>query len=279
MQAMADPAGTLTSPGIINTTERRPVRLLVPTERRTIWHVSQEDTLRAAELGLTRATDDAALARMVPAARRMLLDTEDPQAWLHRIRDGLRHPRDIDEARYWGMTVPDGQNVEEFDPEPTKRTGWWWVLDPTRDESRDEREARLLADKRQLDMKGIARVWQRKYVTVKDFKVDSDRVRKLLRDKEFLRLEALKRVDRARAQEIRLDIGTAIEEELAYARKFVHKAMPPRRDRSGQSDVWWVSDACRIGRDTTRLDEWYEFSVVRQTGRPPGSKTKRRHAA
>lgn len=328
MQATADGAGTLT--GTIHT-ERRPVRLLVPTERRTIWYVPQEDTLRAADLDLSRDTDDGQLARMVPGARKMLKTaglTEDPEAYLRRIRDGLRHPRDIAEARAWGMVVPEEQNVEEFDPRPTRRTGWWWVLDPTRTETRDEREARLLADTRLLDMKGVARVWQRKYITVKDFKVESERVRRMLREPSFLRAEAIKRLAKGKGVHgdispvstlaplraitaLRTDIDAAdvavfpdgvdvqelvdpygvacdladveatMADELAYARKFVHKAMPPRRARAGQSDVWYVGDACQTGRDTTRLTEWYEFNTVRQTGRPPGSRTRNRrpHAA
>jgi hypothetical protein len=279
MQATADGTGKLTGTGH---DERRLVRLLVPKERRTIWYVPQEDTLRAADLGLTRHTDDGALMRMVRTCAKML-DTagisEDPEAYLRRIRDGLRHPRDITEARAWDMAVPRDQNAEEFSADPAKRTGWYWVLDPTRDETRDEREARLLADKRMVDMKGAARILQRKYITIKDFKVESDRVRRMLRDPGFLREEAAKKMDRQARKGIILTLEQATASELAYARKFVHKAMPPRRDRNGQSDAWYVGDICRVGRATTRLDEWYEFNVVLQTGRPPGSRTRRPHAA
>jgi hypothetical protein len=281
MQATADGTGKLTD---AVHDERRLVRLLVPKERRTIWYVPQEDTLRAADLGLTRHTDDGALMRMVRSCAKMLNAagmTEDSEAYLRRIRDGLRHPRDFTEARDWGMVFPKDQNAEEFGPDSAKRTGWYWVLDPGRYETRDEREARLLADTRMVDMKGAARILQRKYITVKDFKVESDRVRRMLRDPGFLREEAAKKVERQARKGIVLSLEAAVDGELAYARKFVHKAMPPRRDRNGQSDVWYVSDMCRVGRATTRLDEWYEFNVVLQTGRPPGSRTQNRrpHAA
>lgn len=322
MQATADPAGTLTSSSIIYD-ERRPVRLLVPTVRRTPWFVPQEDTLRASDLGLTRDTVDGQIVHMVRAARKMLRAahiTEDPETYLRRIRDGLRHPRDIAEAREWGMIVPPEQNTEEFLPDAGKRTGWWWVLDPTRTETQAEREDRLLADTRLIGMKGVARVFMRTYITTKDFKMESDRVRRMLRDRAYLRAEAIKRlakgkgvraaphapapafrpitalvddvsqadaeaaldevdltglVDPGQAWTNLADVEATMAAELAYARRFVHKAMPPRRDRIDQSDVWYVGDACRIGRDTTRLNEWYEYNKVRQTGRPPGSKTQR----
>lgn len=276
MQASA--AGTGTIPGV-GSTERRPVRLLVPKVRRTIWYVPQEDTLRAADLGLTRETDDGDLARMLRGAGQMLRSvgiTEDPQAYLLRIRDALRHPRDIDEARAWDMIVPEEQNREEASKDPGKRTGWFWVLDPARGETQAERKARLLADHRLVDMKGGARIWQRGYVTFKDHKVEGDRVRNVLRDPQFLHEEALKRMEQSRAKGIILNLAEAKAEELAHAKKFVLKALPPRRDRNGQSDVWWVADICEHGRDTTRLNEWYEFNRVLQTGRPTGSRTRRR---
>jgi hypothetical protein len=276
MQASAAGAGTI--PGV-GSTERRPVRLLVPKARTTMWYVPEVDTLRAYDLGLTRDTDDGELAGMIRPAAQMLRSaglTEDPEAYLRRIRDGLRHPRDVEEAYAWDMIVPEDQNKEEFEADPRKRTGWYWVLDPTRSETQPERQARLLADRRMIDMKGAARILQRTYITTKDHKVESDRVRKVLRDPEFLRAEALKRVERALAKDIHLDIDTAVAEELAYAKKFVVKAMPARRARHGQSDVWYVSDICETGRATTRLDEWYEYNRVRQTGRPVGSRTRRR---
>jgi hypothetical protein len=281
MQATADGAGTRTRAA---PDERRPVRLLVPTEKRTMWYVPEKDTLRAADLGLSRDTDERQLLRMVPGAREMLHTAglnEDPEAYLRRIRDALRHPRDIDDARAWNMIVPEDENAEEFDPDRTKRTGWWWVLDPARTETRDERETRLLADTRLIDMKGAARILRRRYITVKDFKVESDRIRRMLLDAAFLRSEAAKLVDRQARKGIILTLDAAIADQLAYANKNKYKAMPPRRDRNGQSDVWYVADICRNGRDTTRLTEWYEFNRVLQTGRPPGSKTihRRPHAS
>jgi hypothetical protein len=321
MQATADPAETPTSADR-PTTDRQPVRLLVPDERRTTYYVPEQDTLRAADLGLNRNTTDGELMRMIRPCREMLASagiTEDAETYLRRIRDGLRHPRDISEAREWGMKVPRELNLEEFvaleNPhnkvKVRKKTGWWWVIDPTRTETREEREQRLLSDDRLVDMKASARILCRTYITVKDLKVEGDRVRRMLRDPAFLRSEAIKRMgkgngvraagsdpgpvravrdwddDQAGVDTTDLadpwrawcnlaDVEATMADELAYARKYVVKAWPPRRDRVGQSDVWCVSDICRSGRDNARLDEWYEKNVIKQTGRPPGSRTKKR---
>lgn len=272
MQATADNAGTLV-PGTTQV-ERRPVRLLVPTVRRTAWYVPEEDTLVAHELGLTRFTDDADLARMTRPAMNLTgrTSTHDAEAHLRRIRDGLRHPRDIEDARAWGMEIPREQNIEEFSDKEKNRTGWWWVLDPTRTETQTERKDRLLADHRLIPMKGIARIWQRSYFTVKDFKVDGDRARRLITDPDFLFEEVVKRIEAGKG--IGTDFEATKADELAKARKFVIKALASRRDRIAESDVWYVADACRSGRDTTRLNDWYEFNRVLQSGRPPGSKTR-----
>jgi hypothetical protein len=262
-----------TSPGT-TTVERRPVRLLVPTVRRTVWHVPEQDTLIAAEVGLTRHTDDNDLTHMIRPAMKLLdgHTKQDAEAYLRRIRDGLRHPRSIDDARTWGMIIPEDQNAEEFSDKEKNRTGWWWVLDPTRTETQVERKARMLADHRLIPMKGVARIWMRSYFTVKDFKVDGDRSRRLITDPDFLREQAAKRI--AIGKGIGTDLEATIADELAKARRFVIKALPPRRDRIAESDVWYVADGCTSGRDTTRLDDWYEFNKVSQSGRPPGSKTR-----
>jgi hypothetical protein len=282
MQATADGTGSTITDTVSE--ERRPVRLLVPKRRGSTWYVPEEDTLRAYDLGLTRDTDDAQLPSMLRSTREMLRTahiTEDAETYLRRIRDGLRNPRDVDEAREWGMLVPEDINKEEFSDDLAKRTGWFWVIDPNRTETRAEREQRLRGDTRLVGMRAAARIWQRAYITVKDLKVESDRVREMIRSPEFLREEAAKFVDRQERKGITISLDAAIDKQLKYARKFVHKAMPVRRTRISQSDAWYVGDLIGNGRDNGRLDEWYERSTVRQTGRPPGSRTvhRRPHAA
>jgi hypothetical protein len=255
--------------------ETRPVRLLVPTVRRNDYWLSPEDTLRASDLGVTRHTSDEELDGLVDAAADLLVavSSEDPATWLRRIRDMLRSPRDIAEAHQWGFIVPREENIQEFDTNARKRLGWWMVYDPKHTETRAQRRARYLADQRLIDMKGFARVLGRAYITVKDLKFEADEIRRILENEEY-RLE--------KAAELATELGVSVEEAAAQLRakadEDILKAMPVRRDRAGQSDLWFVSDAMRNGRDNTRLDEWYERNTIRQSGRPKGSRTKNRRA-
>lgn len=252
--------------------ETRPVRLLVPTRRRSDYWLSHEDTLRASDLGITRHTTDDELEQIVTEFGQTEFVTYRDD--LFRLRDGLRVPRDVAEARAWGFDVPitAAENAEELSDDTRKRLGWWWVYDPNRTETRQQRRQRYLADQRLVDMKGFARVVCRAYITVKDRKFESDNIRKVLDDVEYRRDLAA-----TIAQENPAVTAAQAEQKLlAKAREDVLKAMPPRRDRAGQSDQWSVADAARYGRDTERLDEWYEYNKIKQTGRPLGAKTRNR---
>jgi hypothetical protein len=272
MQATAHPTGTRTDAPAEQ--ETRPVRLLVPTVRHDEYFLPLEDTLRASDLGVTRETTDAELLERVDTAAGMLhsVSVEDPTTYLFRIRDALRAPRDITEAREWGFHIPVEENKQEFEEDKRKHLNWWWVYDPEHVETRQQREARYLSDQRVIDMKGYARVTCRAYITIKDLKFASDQIRKILSNEDGFRT--------TKAQEIAAENGgdvAAVEMMLlADARRDVLKAMPPRRFRGGQSDQWYVRDAIVNGRNLGRLNEWYEFNTIRQTGRPRGSRTRNR---
>lgn len=279
MQVTAHPTGTPTEAP--TSQETRPVRLLVPTRRRSDYWLSPEDTLRASDLGITRDTTDDELTTKIRDARKMLVraSTDDAANYLRRIRNALCHPRDIAEARAWGYDVPitTHENHQELDPEPTKRLGWWWVYSPDHVETREDREARYLADHRLIDAKGGGRVWCRSYVTVKDFKFDSERNRRILGEPDFRRELALgvaEEVPDLTPEQVQ-QYAKQVEESLVkHARRGILKALPAPRDRAGQSDLWWIADMIKSGRDLERLDEWYEYNKVKQTGRPKGSKTR-----
>lgn len=273
MLGTADSAPRETAPATEVAT--RPMRLLVPTERRDDFFLSYEDTLRASDLGITRHTTDAELDQLRSEAEYVLGLaglTEEPSFWLCRIRDALRHPRDIAEARAWGFTVPHGENKEEFSEDPRRRLGWWWVYDPERVETRAQRQARYEADHRLIDMKGYARCTLRAYITTKDRKVRSDAIRRILEDPAYRAEKVAVYVE----HNPDLTAEKADEMLLAEARQDILKAMPRRRDRGGQSDRWYVADALKDGNDNERLNEWYEFNAIRQTGRPLGAKTRNR---
>lgn len=321
MLGTVDPAARGNAPA--TEAETRPMRLFVPTERRSDYWLPLEDTLRASDLGITRQTTDEELNELVDQAREMLTSaglTEDPSFWMYRIRDALRHPRDIIEAREWGFRIPRrGENEGELFPEeraeleeqlaaaerevarcrdlpgqlPTavkerlvaaeadvkrikaalkRLLNWWWAYDPERVETREQRRARYMSDHRLIDMKGYARAVLRAYITVKDRKVKSDAVRRILEEAEHRREQAILFARHNTA----FTVEQAEEYLLAEARKDILKATPKRRDRAGQSDLWFVSDALHDGRDNERLSEWYEFSKIKQTGRPRGSKTRKR---
>lgn len=188
----------------------------------------------------------------------------------------------INDARAAGLRVPTDENAEEFLDNPSKRLGWFWVYDDTRLETCEERRARYLADHRIIDMKGFARVICRSYALVKDMKFESDGVRAILRGLGVLDGADLE--DKARvtalaetlASHAQIDLDTARARLLAQANEDILKATPAARDRVGQSDLWYVSDAIPFGRRSGRLDEWYSRATIKQTGRPPGSRTKNR---
>lgn len=266
-------AGTTNAPDT-HTEETRPVRMLVPTERRSDFWLSQTDMLHASNLGVTRNTTDTELAALVDDAAKFDALAAAPAGHLYRLRAALRQPRDIAEAREWGYRIPGGINREEFEENPRKRLGWWWVEDPELTETAAQRRDRLTTDERIVDMKGAARVLSRAYITTKDLKVEADEIRRVLNPHDTTHLESA--VRQLSLENPGLDVDTIREQLLAKARKDLLKAFPPRRDRAGQSDLFAIADVARFGRDTTRLDRWYEHATVKQSGRPKGSKTRRR---
>jgi hypothetical protein len=272
MQVTAEEAGTRDD-AAAGTQERRPVRILVPTRRRSERWLDEKDTLRASDLGITRDTTDEELLELVPMAEQIDVFRDDPLSHIRRLRNTLRTPRDIAEARAWGYEVPFDENEEEFDPRPRKRLGWWWVYHPSHTETRDEREARYLDDERLIDMKGWARVSLRSYITVKDLKGLGDRARRIVEDIDGYRTNA---VETMREINPGGDADEYEREMLAEAREILLKAMPERLDRYGQSDVWTVRQAVAHTRHTKRVNEWYEYNKIKQTGRPRGSRTRPR---
>jgi len=322
MQVTADSTETPVSG--TNAEETRPVRLLVPTLRRSDQFMSADDASNADQLGITRRTTEDELDALTTAASEIAEYANEPIRHLRRLRDALRHPRDIAEAREWGYLVPEDENREELSPDPRKRLGWWWVYDPERAETRAERRVRYRGDERLIDTKGFARVVCRAYITTKDLKFESDGIRKAIADAnhrrklalEWLAHEQIQRDKDEVAQlahdqlaqrpdatleeitaELRSErpaplledlvgelaakasaatIEKVMDELLAKANKDVLKAMPERRERAGQSDLWFVRDAIDNGRAMSRLNEWYERNTIKQVGRPRGAKTRNR---
>jgi hypothetical protein len=270
MLATADPTGGRNTAPATTTQEKRPVRLLVPTRRRSDYWLPLEDTLRASDLGITRHTTDAELEALVAEYGQTSFVTYRDD--LYRLRDALRIPRDIAEARAWGFTVPEDENEEESHDDPRRRLGWWWVYDPIRTETREERRDRYRSDRRMIDTKGFARAICRAYITTKDLKAKSDHFRKVVDDAAY-RTDLVRTILAANPSTTAQHVEQSL---LAEANDFLLKAMPPRRDRAGQSDQWHVSDALDNGRLTGRLNEWYEHESIKQTGRPRGSKTRNR---
>lgn len=260
--------------------EVRPVRLLVPATRRSHLFLPQRDTLLASDLGITRLTTDDELSALVSQADAATmavfqnLGIVEPLAYLTRLRNALAQPRDIAEAAAWGYKVPTNihENREEYNPNPNLRLGWFWVYDLTRTETRDQRRERYLADMRLVDTKGLARLFCRRYTTLKGLKADTDRAREIVEDDDKRRRLARDMVKNNRG----LTVERADELLLKDAWDVVFKGTPERADRAGQSDLFTVASGIQAGRDTGRLDEWYEFHQVKQTGRPPGSRTKKR---
>lgn len=69
-----------------------------------------------------------------------------------------------------------------------------------------------------------------------------------------------------------------VHAQVQKAEEKLLTAPPVRRFRSGQSDTWYVCDGIKFGRRVARLNQWYEYERLKQTGRPKGSKTRNRRA-
>lgn len=252
--------------------EVRPVRLLVPTVRRGDYYVSPEDTLIAANLGITRATTDE---QLLAITRQYEPRRTEALRQFTVIRDGLAHPRDIAEAFQWGLVVPitAHENSEEENDDPTKRLGWWWVYDLTRYETREQRRERYLNDKRLVDTKGLARLFCRSYLTTRDLKVATDTARKVIADAPGARMRA---VTRFRNENPGYD-GTdtqLIKLLIERAHDTLVRGTPVPADVGGQSDLFAVSTGLKTGRTTKKLDEWYCYTKGVPTGRPRGAATR-----
>jgi hypothetical protein len=260
LETAPDAAGTITEPAD-DLTATRPVRMLVPSDRRGRLFLSERDTLMASDLGITRATTDAQLA--------VIAEQYDPGranvlGQVRQLRDGLAQPRDLGEAKAWGLHIPvtDHENGEEL--------GWWWVYDLQRRETRIQRRTRYQLDHRRVDTKGMARVWCRSYLSVKDIKIASARAREVLANEGGARDNIVDGYMFAG----RLDRDAVEREVIAGAQKVLSKGTPEPVDRAGQSDLFDVWETLRAGRLRKALDEWYEFSRISQTGRPVGAKTR-----
>lgn len=258
---------------IIVPTELRPARFLVPTKRRTDYFMSPELTLFASDLGIRRTTTDAQLTRI---AKRLSTDLEQLPK-LTQMRDSLRHPRDIEDARAWGLEIPvnEFENSQEFDENPNERLGWWWVYDLKNPETRIQRRERYLGDTRLMDTKGMARIYSRSRVTVRDHKVATDRARDYIANIPGARQEQI-------AKFLRENPGypsAGLEQKLLdRARRRAAKGTPRAFDKAGQSDLFRVGDVINAARIGKRLNEWYEHADPKQEGRPVGSRTIRRRS-
>ncbi len=249
--------------------ERRPVRLLVPTARRDDWYLTPQATLLASDLGINRHTTNDELKQLAASSG----DTRATLAEITQLRDGLATPRDVKEAREWGFIVRanEYENTEELDDDPTKNLGWWWVYDPYRTESRFERRARYLADQRLVDTKGLARLYCRAYPTIRNLKINTALARDVVADKPGARAAATQKF---LSQNPGYSESHAAAAALASARRFVLRGAPLPAARGGQSDLFTVSSGLNAARVGTRLDEWYEFAEVLQSGRPRGARTR-----
>lgn len=225
------------------------------------------DIANADELGISEKTTDAQLAALVDRARDLVDEGETPEQYVRRLRDTRRHADSLREA--------DAENAQEVNFDPKKRLGWWVVYDPENVETREERRARYLGDNRLVDMRGFAAAILRAYATVKDDKHDGDNARRMINQPAFRRGHARTYVKAGAAA----TIAEAEAKLIGQAQKDALKAPPPRRMKAGSSDLWYLSDAFIDGRDRSRLDEWYEFHQIKQTGRPKGSVSKRPKAA
>src|SRR3954452_2422283 len=157
MQARAIQAGTTVDDADErpDPTERRPVRAFVRTVRTDDFYLPTNDTLCASDLGITRRSTNKDLAQAAKVIA-PLIPGKDPQAYVRYLRDWLATPRDVEEAHDWGWHIDEQENFFEFSDDPKKRRGWFWVDDPRRTETQQERETRLFTDWRILDTYGLA---------------------------------------------------------------------------------------------------------------------------
>jgi hypothetical protein len=279
--AHATAAPTTDAPDAHTTTQ--PVRMLVPTTRRSHLFLPEPDTLRASDLGITRHTTDEELDTIAAD-----LELAGDQAVtfmtgrggtladnLHRLRDALAQPRDIDEAEEWGLHIPitEWENAEEENPNPNKRLGWWWVYDLNRRETRQQRRARYQLDHRLVDTKGLARLLCRAYHTTKGLKASAAWARGILDDVDFRTEEAGRYSDKN--PHLALSTEDAARELVAKATKMLLKATAAPVERAGQSDLFDVWASLDAGRVSELLNEWYAYNRKKQTGRPKGSRTRR----
>ncbi len=251
--------------------EMRPLRFLVPTTRRGTYHVSPEQTLTASDLGITRRTTDRQLTRIADRQ-----DHHHTLASLWAIRDGLRRPRDITEAREWGFVVPvtEHENREELETKGYLRLGWWWVYDPEHYETEQQRFYRYMADERPITVKGLARVACRALFTCRDIHNDTITARGVIADTPGVRDTALKRfLNENPGYDGTVDQARALV--LQNAREFVLKGTPEPVDAADEKDMFTVADVLTWANKTRKLNQWYEWTKGTQTGRPAGSRTRR----
>lgn len=263
-----------------SSTETRPVRMLVRTQRDNAMYLPEPDTLRAHDLGISRNTTDDELLTILEdlgdahdtvfpgiAADAVLAE----MTWL---RDCLAQPRDIAEAREWGFIIPINELENWQEEDPRQELGWWWVYDPDRRETRDQRRARYMRDRRLVDTKGLARILCRAYPSIKSLKSVTEAARMSLENPE--QLHGLAETFIEQNPDLTIEEATAILR--ADAEKVVSKGTPRIAFSYPKVDLYYASDAFRNGNATTRLNSWYEFNKLHQTGRPPGSRTtKPRH--
>jgi hypothetical protein len=270
-------AGDVTNAAPAVSTETRPVRMLVRTHRDNDLYLPESDTLRAADLGISRHTTDAQLL----AIREQLgddcrtvfpgVDADAVLAEMTWLRDCLAQPRDITEARAWGLDIPNNELENWQETKPGQELDWWWVYDPNRQETRDQRKARYMHDRRLVDTKGLARILCRSYPTVKSLKSVTEAARTSLDHAE--QLHALAETFVAQNPALTIEEATAILR--ADAEQVVSKGTPKIAFSYPKVDLFYANEAFRNGNDTTRLNSWFEFNKLPQTGRPPGSKTTR----
>ncbi len=273
---VAGDATTAAAPA--STIETRPVRMLVRTFRDSELYLPEQDTLRASKLGITRHTTDDELTEMftdISAKHEEWFPAVHPDAVhdeLSRLRNGLAQPRDIGEAREWGLDVPNTrlENWQEFSSKSADRLGWWWVYDPNRQETRAQRETRYLGDQRLIDGKGVARIWCRAYPSYKSLKSNTEAARESLNNPQIMRELAQTFIRENPA----LSLDDAIGILTADARKIVYKGTPEIAISYPKTDLYYAHVAFSTGKEQGRLSGWYEFAKLDQPGRPKGSKSR-----
>lgn len=272
MLETAPAAGNVTAATPDTSTETRPVRMLVRTHRDNELFLPERDTLLASDLGITRHDTDADLER------RLFQDIAegDRVKWFPGIptgmmlmemqwmRDCLAQPRDIHEAREWGLEIPNTplENWQEF--ETGQELGWWFVYDPSRQEDRAQRKMRYMRDRRLVDTKGVARILCRSYPTIKSLKSTTEAARTSLDNEQVL----LGLAETFIAQNPAVSLEDAKRILIADAEQVVSKGTPKIAFSYPKVDLYYVNEVFENGNRTTRLGGWYEFHKLPQPGRP-----------